>query len=76
LIFLEVKRKLRRFFILTHGGRLHHHGIPRSILRRMIVKAKIGIIPIRDEVHTIATVNGDVWRKKYEGIARWECGGG
>jgi hypothetical protein len=34
----------------------------------MVVKAKIGIIPIRDEVHTIATINGDVWRKKYESM--------
>jgi hypothetical protein len=32
----------------------------------MVVKAKIAIIPIRDEVDTIATVNGDLWRKKYE----------
>jgi hypothetical protein len=34
----------------------------------MLVMATIGIVFIRDEAHTTATVKGTVWRKKYRSM--------
>ena len=34
----------------------------------MVVMAMVKIVPVGDEVHTTASADGKVWRKKYESM--------